>query len=189
MLLEEIQITSNELIIGLVGAVGCSLASLTNITKNLLEEKFAYEVEIIKVSKDILTKYFPPDYEASNTFNRISDYMDKGNYLRQQHGSDYLALEVAKLIANKRKQWGQNNHGADSSKRRVAYIINSLKHEAEIHALRQIYSNSFFQLSLYESKTARTNALVHEYGISEESANKLIERDEGENNSIWTAYK
>lgn len=36
MLLEEIQITSNELIIGLVGAVGCSLASLTNITKNLL---------------------------------------------------------------------------------------------------------------------------------------------------------
>ncbi|MFW2161121.1 anti-phage dCTP deaminase [Acinetobacter beijerinckii] len=183
MLLEEIQITSNELIIGLVGAVGSSLASLTNITKNLLEEKFTYEVEIIKVSKDILTKYFPHDYEASNTFNRISDYMDKGNYLRKEHGSDYLALEVAKLIANRRKQWSQNNHGADSSKRRVAYIINSLKHEAEIHALRQIYSNSFFQLSLYESKTARTNALVHEYGISEESANKLIERDEGESNS------
>lgn len=183
MLLEEIQITSNELIIGLVGAVGSSLASLTNITKNLLEEKFTYEVEVIKVSKDILTKYFPHDYEASNTFNRISDYMDKGNYLRKEYGSDYLALEVAKLIANRRKQWSQNNHGADSSKRRVAYIINSLKHEAEIHALRQIYSNSFFQLSLYESKTARTNALVHEYGISEESANKLIERDEGESNS------
>ncbi|NAR62676.1 deoxycytidylate deaminase [Acinetobacter haemolyticus] len=182
-MLEKIQITSNELVIGLVGAVGSSLTSLTNITKNLLEEKFNYEVEIIKISKDILTKYFPHDYEASNTFNRISDYMDKGNYLRKEHESDYLALEVSKLIANRRKQWSLNNHEADSSKRRVAYIINSLKHEAEIHALRQIYSNSFFQLSLYESKTARTNALVHEHGISEESANKLIERDEGESNS------
>lgn len=182
-MLEKIQVTSNELVIGLVGAVGSSLTSLTNITKNLLEEKFNYEVEIIKISKDILTKYFPHDYEASNTFNRISDYMDKGNYLRKEHESDYLALEVSKLIANRRKQWSLNNHEADSSKRRVAYIINSLKHEAEIHALRQIYSNSFFQLSLYESKTARTNALVHEHGISEESANKLIERDEGESNS------
>ncbi|MDH1698131.1 hypothetical protein H0S57_15200 [Acinetobacter johnsonii] len=48
-MLEEIQITSNELIIGLVGAVGSSLTPLTNITKSLLEEKFKYEVEVIRV--------------------------------------------------------------------------------------------------------------------------------------------
>ncbi|WP_327858042.1 hypothetical protein [Acinetobacter guillouiae] len=78
-MLEEIQISSNELIIGLVGAVGSSLTSLTNITKNLLEEKFNYEVEIIKVSKDILARYFPNGHESENSFDRINSYMDKGN--------------------------------------------------------------------------------------------------------------
>ncbi|WP_313033744.1 anti-phage dCTP deaminase [Acinetobacter sp.] len=182
-MLEKIQITSNELVIGLVGAVGSSLTSLTNITKNLLEEKFNYEVEIIKVSKDILSKYFPSNHETQNTFDRINSFMNKGNELRKKHDSDFIALEVVKLIANKRQEWINNNHGKESCERRVAYIINSLKHEAEIHALRQIYANSFFQLSLYESQVARVNALVHEHGISEESAKILIERDEGENNS------
>jgi hypothetical protein len=36
----------------------------------------------------------------------------------------------------------------------------------------------FFQLSLYESKTARINSLVHEHGISEDKTTQLIERDE-----------
>ncbi|MDN5689136.1 MAG: deaminase, partial [Acinetobacter sp.] len=167
----------------LVGAVGSSLTSLTNITKNLLEEKFNYEVEIIKVSKDILARYFPNGHESENSFDRINSYMDKGNELRKRYDSDFIVLEVVQLIANMRKQWIDNNNGKESCERRVVYIINSLKHEAEVHALRQIYENSFFQLSLYESQVARVNALVHEHGVSEESAKLLIGRDEGEDNS------
>lgn len=96
-MLEEIQITSNELIIGLVGAVGSSLTPLTNITKSLLEEKFKYEVEVIKVSKNILAKHFPEGHSFNNTFERISQFMDKGNELRfEDH--DFIALQVTKEI-------------------------------------------------------------------------------------------
>lgn len=182
-MLDQIQITSNELIIGLVGAVGSSLTPLTNITKSLLQENFNYEVEVIKVSKDILTNYFRDDHKFSSTFERINGLMDKGNELRKKYDSDFLALEVAKLVSEKRSIWTKNNPDKENKNRRVAYIIDSLKHESEIQTLRQIYNNSFFQLSLYESKTARINALVHEHGIIQEHAKKLIERDEGENNS------
>lgn len=181
-MLEEIQITSNELIIGLVGAVGSSLTPLTNITKSLLEEKFKYEVEVIKVSRNILAKYFPKDHTFNNTFERISQFMDKGNELRfEEH--DFIALQVTKEIYQRRQEWAKINFGQNTNQRRVAYIVDSLKHEDEIKALRQIYTNGFFQLSLYESKTARINSLVHEHGISEDKATQLIERDEGEKNA------
>lgn len=182
-MLEKIQETSNEVVIALVGAVGSSLTPLTNITKSLLEAEFNYEVEIIKISKDILSKHFPSIFVTNNTSERINAYMDKGNELRRSKGNDFLALLASAEIHKKRQKWLENNPGAKSSIRRVAYIIDSLKHEDEVQALRQIYSNSFFQLSLYESKNARTNSLVHEHGISFESAKKLIARDEGEENS------
>lgn len=181
-MLNKIQETSNELIIGLVGAVGSSLTPLTNITKSLLEEKFNYEVEIIKVSRDILAKYFPDDHKFENAFERISQFMDKGNELRK-NDHDFIAMQVVKEIFQRRKKWSENNKDKKSQDRRIAYIIDSLKHEDEIKALRQIYSNGFFQLSLYESKSARINSLVHEHGISEDKATQLIERDEGEQNS------
>lgn len=181
-MLEEIQITSNELIIGLVGAVGSSLTPLTNITKSLLEEKFKYEVEVIKVSKNILAKHFPEGHSFNNTFERISQFMDKGNELRfEDH--DFIALQVTKEIHQRRQEWAKINSGKNTNQRRVVYIVDSLKHEDEIKALRQIYTNGFFQLSLYESKTARINSLVHEHGISEDKATQLIERDEGEKNA------
>ncbi|WP_227591227.1 anti-phage dCTP deaminase [Acinetobacter shaoyimingii] len=181
-MLEELQITTNELIIGLVGAVGSSLTPLTNITKSLLEQKFNYDVEVIKVSKDILANYFDQECNFSNNFEKISKFMDKGNELRKKD-HDFIAMQIVKLISEKRKSWAKVNTEKNINTRRVAYIIDSLKHEDEIKALRQIYSNGFFQLSLYESKTARINSLVHEHGIAEANAKQLIDRDEGEKNA------
>ena len=58
-MLENIKITNHELVIGLVGAVGSSLSPLTDIVQNLLEQQFNYQVEIIRVSKDILAEFYP----------------------------------------------------------------------------------------------------------------------------------
>ncbi|APV36606.1 MULTISPECIES: anti-phage dCTP deaminase [Acinetobacter] len=182
-LLEQIQKVSNELIIGLVGAVGSSLNILTTTLTDLLETEFAYDVEIITVSKDILAQHVDEPAHPLNAFERIYRYMDVGNQLRHDHDTDFLALQIARLIAKHRQAWQAQHPDQDASQRRVAYIIDSLKHEAEIQALRQIYTNGFFQLSLYESKTARHSSLIQHYGISPESARILIERDEGEANA------
>ncbi|MDC4265383.1 deoxycytidylate deaminase, partial [Acinetobacter baumannii] len=133
-MLEKIQETSNEVVIALVGAVGSSLTPLTNITKSLLEAEFNYEVEVIKISKDILSKYFSSTFIINNASDRINAYMDKGNELRRSKGNDFLALLASTEIHKKRQEWLKNNPGKKSSIRRVAYIIDSLKHEDEVQA-------------------------------------------------------
>lgn len=182
-MLDDIKITNHELVIGLVGAVGSSLTLLTELLQQLLEQQFNYQVEVIKVSKDILAPFFPYTKTKNNAFDRIHYYMDKGNELRKAYQTDFLALQIVKEIYQRREHWQQEHPQADVNQRRVAYIVDSLKHESEIQALREIYGNGFFQLSLYESKAARTHSLVHAYGMHEEHAKILIERDEGEANS------
>ena len=181
-MLEDIKITNHELVIGLVGAVGSRLGQLSDIVQKLLEQQFNYQVEIIRVSKDILAEFYPYTQNGS-AFDRIHHYMDKGNELRRDYQNDFLALQIVKKIYQRRQNWQQQNPEQDIQQRRVAYIVDSLKHESEIQALRQIYGNGFFQLSLYESKSARTHALVTKYDMSDDKAKILIERDEGEANS------
>ena len=97
-----------------------------------------------KVSKNILAKHFPEGHSFNNTFERISQFMDKGNELRfEDH--DFIALQVTKEIHQRRQEWAKINSGKNTNQRRVAYIVDSLKHEDEIKALRQIYTNGFFQ--------------------------------------------
>ena len=143
-MLENIKITNHELVIGLVGAVGSSLSPLTDIVQNLLEQQFNYQVEIIRVSKDILAEFYPYTQNGS-AFDRIQHYMDKGNELRRDYQNDFLALQIVKQIYQRRQAWQQQHPNQDVQQRRVAYIVDSLKHEAEIQALRQIYGNGFFQ--------------------------------------------
>ncbi len=182
-MLDDIKITNHELVIGLVGAVGSSLTPLTEILIQQLEQQFNYQVEVIKVSKDILAKFAPYTVQNGTAFDRINHYMDKGNALRKEYQNDFLALQMIQEIYQRRQQWQQQHPTQDPQQRRVAYILDSLKHESEIQTLRQVYGHGFFQLSLYESKTARQHALLHTYGMSRENAELLIERDEGEENS------
>lgn len=151
-MLEQIQKVSNELIIGLVGAVGSSLNILTTTLTDLLETDFAYDVEIITVSKDILAQHVDEPAHPLNAFERIYRYMDVGNQLRHDHDTDFLALQIARLIAKHRQAWQAQHPDQDTSQRRVAYIIDSLKHEAEIQALRQIYTNGFFSCRYMNQK-------------------------------------
>lgn len=169
-----------EVIIGLVGAVGSDLAVLNNILTSELKDVFDFEVVKIKVSADILQhhpiKKNVKDLDLSGGFGRARSLMDIGNLLRREYGNEYLALEIASIIKEKRKFF------RDSSKsKRFAYIIDSLKNDAEIDALRQIYGSSFFQISLYESPKNRLDVLVNKVGMSDLEARKLIERDEKEN--------
>lgn len=61
-----------------------------------------------------------------------------------------------------------------------AFIISSLKHPQEVEELRKIYSSSFFLVAINESEDQRYANLVHSKDIRGSDADKLIKRDEGE---------
>ena len=159
------------LIIGLVGAVGGRLKSLSNILKSILNSEFNYEVHEIRVSQLFLEPEV--NLENKNQYERYEILMDVGNELRKKNHTGYIAHKVVKHIHFEKKK---------SENKRKAFIINSLKHESEIKALRDIYGKNFFQISLYESPEVRNDVLINDIGMTVEQAGKLMERDEGEKN-------
>lgn len=167
-----------EVIIGLVGAIGSNLSTVQNILKTELEDTFGFDTFIIKVSEDILTCHpnvkDVENFDTSTKYKRISSLMDLGNKLREFYGEDYIVLEIAAKIRELRKSYQGKN-------KRVAYIINSLKHDAEVISLKKLYGHSFFQISVFESKDKRKETLNNTVGMSIEEANLLIKRDEKEN--------
>lgn len=173
MNLEILNHKNDFLVIGLVGAVGCRLKSLSNILKSLLDSEFKYSVTEIHVSKEFLQVHSSKE-SYNNQFERYTDLMDVGNNLRKKYDNKYLAFKIAKSISSLRRSNPENS--------RKAFIINSLKHDAEIKALREIYGKNFYQISLYESPTIRKDVLINDIGMTLEQAEDLMERDEGEQN-------
>lgn len=155
------------LVIGLVGAVGSRLKSLSNILNSLLVHEFEYEVREIRISQEFLRS----DKQYENNFDRYTDLMDIGNSLRKRYDNSFLSLKTIELISTKRKKH-----------KKIAFIVNSLKHDAEIKVLREIYGKNFYQISLYESPLIRKDVLINDIGMTPEQANELIRRDEGETN-------
>lgn len=169
---------NQELVLGLVGAIGSKINTVSNILGSILENEFNYKVVPIRVSAEILVnhplynqKY--KDIDLNDPFKKISTFMNFGNDLRSSFSHDYLACEVIDLIIKNRKT---NTH----ENQRVVYIINSLKHDEEVKTLRQVYGNNFFQISIFESENLRENALINDLGISPENAKELIKRDANE---------
>lgn len=177
LILEQKSDSSEEVVIGLVGAVGSNLAVFQNILKTELENNFDFNVFVIKVSKDILSQHpnieKVKNFDVTSNYKRIDSLMNLGNKLRELYGDDYIALEVASKIRDLRK-----SHSG--SKKRVAYIINSLKHDAEVGSLNKLYGHTFFQISIFESEGKRKETLINSVGMTVEEAGKLVKRDEKE---------
>ena len=166
----------SELIIGLVGAVGSRLGQLTDIIKGYLVDRFNYDVEVISVSSKVIHNYKRVSIKNDSEFSRIKSYMDAGNELRRNSkDNSFIALDVARVISEVRLSREESGKS-----KRVAYIVNSLKHDEEIKRLRQIYSQGFYQISLYESSQRRSEYLIKDKGMLSEQVNELIQRDEGE---------
>lgn len=98
-----------EVVIGIVGAIGSNINVLQNILKTELEDTFNFDVFVIKVSEDILKNHpnitSVDDYDLSTKYKRINSLMNLGNKLREFYSLDYISLEVAAKIRDLRKSY------------------------------------------------------------------------------------
>lgn len=165
----------SEIVIGLVGAVGTQYQTVKDILTQRLKVIFKYNVEDVKISKEIIEKlpdYSPPTNVGSVSYERINNLMNAGNSIRKKTKNNaILALGAAEYVYNHRK----SDDGL-----RNAYIIDSLKHPDEIKALREIYGQGFYLIGVYSDINHRTKYLTKELNVSDEEANKLISKDEND---------
>jgi deoxycytidylate deaminase len=157
----------SELIIGIVSSVGTETSRVVTALTNRLSG-FGYLTEEIKVSS-LIHNGGDPAY--ANEYDRIKDLMHRGDLLREKsQDNGILAYGAAKKIKEAR--------GGNQSK--LAYVINSLKHPDEVHALRKIYGQGFYLIGVHADEKRRIRYLTEDKGISSEHAVELTSIDEDE---------
>lgn len=179
-----------ELIFGLVGALGAKIREVeVSLRERLIQ--LGYRVpDTIKLSRllhDLEGGKFEKLRVADGGKAHVSDYMDAGNELRAQTGrSDAMALlGVSRIRATRAEMGVPDDKSADG----VAFIIDSLKHPAEIVALRQLYGPSFIAVAVFNNRNERIDAAANRLATHyargtatayKEEAEKLVVRDENE---------
>nr|WP_315424772.1 anti-phage dCTP deaminase [uncultured Pedobacter sp.] len=158
------KVFASEIIIGLVSAVGTEVSRVTDPLKSRLQG-FGYEVIEIRVSS-----LLPIATAGISEYNRISHYMSEGDKIREQTSNNgILAYGAAKLIKESRPE-----------NKKIAYIINSLKHPDEVSALRKIYGHGFYLIGIHSDKKRRLNFLMNDKTLKTAEATELISIDEDE---------
>jgi deoxycytidylate deaminase len=158
---------SSELIIGIVSSVGTETSRVVTALTNRLAG-FGYQTQEIKVSSLLINGGTPTD---TNEYERIKDLMNRGDTLREKtQDNGILAYGAAKKIKDSRA----------GNQSKLAYVINSLKHPDEVHALRKIYGQGFYLIGVHADEKRRIRYLTEDKGISSEHAVELTSIDEDE---------
>jgi len=157
----------SELIIGIVSSVGTETSRVVTALTNRLTG-FGYQTQEVKVSS-LLINGGTPVY--ANEYDRIKDLMHRGDSLREKtQDNGILAHGAAKMIKESRA----------GNQPKLAYVVNSLKHPDEVHALRKIYGQGFYLIGIHADEKRRIRYLTEDKGISSEHAVELTSIDEDE---------
>jgi deoxycytidylate deaminase len=181
---EDISRPTEELVIGMVGAVGAGVSRSASELKSILETDYGYSVEIVKASDLIRAN---ADKTGTNSpsetgSDRIKDLQAVGTELRESFGEDYIAAKAIEKIAIQRKAGG----GYDEEKQvpqpkrlRQATIIDSLKHPKETKLLRRVYGGIYWQFTVFAPEAIRETRLRSQ-GIEKDELSGIFTRDEND---------
>jgi deoxycytidylate deaminase len=166
----------SELIIGLVCPVGVNLDDVHNRLESLFRQT-AYDLNLIHLS-ELTATYFTAPAGLKSEHARLDLAMNNGNALRRRSKrADVYAL-VAINDINKRRS---DDDGVLKPLGRVVHVIRSLKHPDEVETLRQVYGHGFFLVGISSTIESRKRYLQDVKGIPEAQINRLIARDDKEN--------
>jgi deoxycytidylate deaminase len=157
--------SETELVFGIVNPVGTEFNRVLEPLRDRLRI-FGYQCEDIRVSE-----LLPTPSSREDWYIRTTEYMQAGDQVRKETGNNaILAAGAADQIKSRRPK----------AFTKTAYIVNSLKHPAEVDYLRRIYGNGFYLIGIHADVRRRHNFLVNDKGVSQAHADELIRIDEDE---------
>ena len=177
-----------ELVVGLIGPVGCGLQEVTEETQKQLQ-RFGYEVRVVKVSEEFRSLEPWASLPTSGPKDEHYElYMDAGDDLRRRmrrkDAAMYPTLTRLRLLrAELTRASEESPKPADG----YAFIIDSLKTPEELQLLRSIYGDRFISIAAYASRAFRRNTVAKDIAESRNQprperhltkATGIVERDE-----------
>ena len=178
---------SQELIIGFAGPVGCGIALTIEQTKKALEA-VNYEVFVIKLSafirKSLDTKVIEIDTsnysELGARAQRLLTLQDGGNELRKRGVgilAEYAIKEVVMHRGIQAEAEGHTGNLHDYTPKRVAYLIDQIKHPGEVTLLRTVYGKLFHLIGVISVSPKRSERLISSDRIDSRDISMVMERD------------
>ncbi len=166
---------ANELIFAVVGHVGSGTTAVADALKALLVEgkdDVKYDVHILKAREVILDwakskdKVLPPDDRTD--LNVVTKLQDLGDEMRRE--SDDNAV-VARSLVGRVRRTRADIVGEDSLSDKPitpdgkprAYILDSIRHPAEVHLLRHVYQDAFVLIGVVCDEDVRQERITNKY--------------------------
>lgn len=171
---------SQEFVIGVMGAVGCGLPRIVTEFEEQLE-KLGYKVVRIKVSDFIKSQIENQTVSipAGDHSNRYMKYQSGGNELRRQFGNEVMAEYAISHIIRNRLAIDPDLQDLSKELPRVAYIIDQIKHPAEVALLRTVYRNNFYLVGVMSLEANRITRLEDD-GLRGPVIDTIVSRDRKE---------
>ena len=142
----------DEMVIGLVAAVGINLEELTAELRAVLSE-FGYRSHALHLTDAFAAFNWPTPLVEAPFDERVWSYMDAGDLLcKEWNRNEAMAMLAVSQIAAARSELTGD---IEAPAPRTAYILRSLKRPAEIEFLRQVYGRRFFAISASTQEVAR----------------------------------
>ncbi|MET0792186.1 MAG: anti-phage dCTP deaminase [Polyangiaceae bacterium] len=169
---------TDELVFALCGPIGSSLQAVTSTLEKLLRDQFDYEVKVVRLSEIIEQLDGSP--VPKGAFARVSHLIERGNLLRQRFGPSILADVAIREIAVRREERKLPGDPAGVYRpARVCHIVDSIKNEAELEALRLVYRDMLHCIGVFSPMPHREQHLKAK-GMDLSEIYKLIDQDSGE---------
>ena len=176
---------SKELVIGFVGYVGAGCSTAAKRLEVFLQQE-NYDVHLVKLS-GLIENYSSttPDNVVAHgigagpsRLERASKLQDLGDEIRKNHGHHAISSLAIQEI---RRLRGPGQPG----RRKIAFLLDSIKHHNEVELLRRVYDQSFRLVAVHCDRTNREHRLIGgktstaKYaGAPETKVLEYMERDE-----------
>jgi deoxycytidylate deaminase len=177
-----------ELVIAFVGPMGVNRDWIRSAFDEALKE-VNYECEnmirLTDVFGTINKSPFPDLCRFSTEEQRYANFIDAGNKLREEKGSDALALAALREIREQRTQ-RTGSLGRMVPSARHAYLLWSFKHPAEVQTLRDIYGSKLIVVGSYSRSDIRCDNIARRIAAEGHwteyigRATRLLETDNNE---------
>jgi deoxycytidylate deaminase len=185
-----------ELIIGLVGPIGCDITAVERAISAALKQ-VDYRAMNISLSEGI-AELLKEKQDEETSLQTLGKKIEAGNKVRRSYENNgILAAYAISKIREIRAQINTKAGAAlpegasfeDIRADSVAYIIRQFKRPEEIELMRKTYGRAFIQISITQQRQDRLNNLVARLGREnhgmkpderDETARKLIRQDEDE---------
>lgn len=172
---------TSELVIALCGPIGSPLHDVATTISSSLTDRYGYEdCKIIRLS-DFIREHSAKVggdsvIPSGPKSNRVEALIDAGDRMRDRFGASILADLAVSEIRLDRQKSGKAKEGEQFVSRRVCHIIDSIKNQAELELLREVYREVLYVVGVFSPVTAREKRMLKD-GFESEKIHYLMEKD------------